>query len=271
MILLLLLAAAPLAPQLTLAPQRYTVAITWPADPSALAIEIEVSEPDGEDWWQIALVEARPAEFIAHALPPGAQLDFRARAWNRDGGSEWSATAHTATLPMAPVRVAGPGLSRCYDEKVLRTDARTTQQFLGDEDAPECRAATPEVTGVDDGALHLLLVDPIAPDCHGNGGAQVAAFARIAGCLRYLGVVPDYIRPMEVRGASVPPLRSSWHMSAADAAINVYELRRGKLVQVDGVAAVNTGLDRPFVLIDHFLDSEVLRGVPGAEDIYTGE
>jgi hypothetical protein len=258
LLLALLLAAGPPlkapSPLQAKATGPYSASISWKAPVDALAVEIEIRRTQKGHWTRLMLQLARPAGFTAHALPPGTALELRARSWNGRAPSEWTKPVplHTQPYLEPPLKVDSPCVPR---EKLL-------EAALGnkDDDVPECRARKLQASDLQAGSLKLVLVDPLEEGCHGNGGSVLSAFAELQGCLRFVGELIEGSEPLAVPGASLLPLHSYWHESAASGEASIVELREGRLRVVDsGPVDSNSSADLP-----RTTDFEVVEQLQGA-------
>ena len=240
----------------------YSLALTWKAPPDALAVELSarIRAARGKPWTRLALLPANPGAFSAHALPPSTAFELRARSWNGRAPSDWSKvfTARTPAFVDPPLAAS----AECVPREQLLAAA------IGDAD-PACAAKRLQLRELSAGALHLLLVDPLAPGCHTDQGQIDAAFAEIGGCLRPLGPLIDLTQAVPLQGAKVPPLRSYWHTRPGAGEVSIIELRNGTLQVVDSgpvdadaaFAALPSTTDK--VLVDQ------LQGAAGAAVLKT--
>lgn len=228
---LLLAAGPPLkapAPLTAKATGPYSALIAWKPPVDALGVEVEVRRAGKVRWQRLLLQSARPPEFAAHALPPGAALELRARSWNGRAPSDWTRPLPLRTQGYAEPRLAldGPCVAR---EQLLAT-------ALGAPRAPSgCDAQQLQTSALGAGALALLLVDPVrdAPGCRDDAGQVTEAFAEVGGCLRFAGELIRESQPLPVAGVALPPLRSFWRASAESGFASTVELRDGRLRVVD--------------------------------------
>lgn len=262
---LLLAVGPPLkspAPVIAKATGPYSALISWKAPPDALGVEVEVRRTAGarggpQRWTRLFVQPARPPEFTAHALPPGAALELRARSWNGRAPSEWTKPVPLRTQPYVepPLAITAPCVAR---EALLET-------ALGHAPAA-CDARKLQSAKLAAGALELVLVDPVsdAPSCHAEGGNLDEAFADVGGCLRPVGKLIERTRPIALPQVAVPPLRSFWQTGPKSGLASIVELRDGHLAVVDEgpIDAASEALELP-ATTDFELVSQ-LQGAGGA-------
>lgn len=242
----------------------YSASLSWKPPLDALGVEIEARRALKGRWTRLALQPARPAEFVAHALPPGAGLELRARSWNGRGSSDWTKPVflRTANYVEPPLAVDAPCVP---SEKLLETALGHPLKGNG----AECDARKLQSAELIADKLRLVLVDPLsdAPSCHGEAGALAEAFAEVGGCLRAVGQLIEGTRPLPLQQVSVPPLRSYWRTSAGSGLASTVELRDGHLLVVDigPVDSASAGADLPSTTDDELLGQ--LQGARGAPPI----
>ena len=241
----------------------YSASVSWKAPVDALGVELGARRAKGGRWTLLALQRAQPAEFMAHALPPGTSLELRARSWNGRGPSDWTSPVAVRTQdyvepPLDAQAVQSPCVAR---DKLLET---ALGHPPGNE--PECDARKLQSAELIAGKLRLTLVDPVsdAPSCHGDGGNLIEAFAEVGGCLRSVGKLIERTRPLSLPKVSVPPLRSYWHLTAGTGMASIVELREGHLQVVDRgpIDSASAERDLPGTTDEELLDQ--LQGASGA-------
>ena len=238
----------------------YSASISWKPPVDALGVELEARRALKGRWSRLALQPARPAEFVAHALPPGTGLELRARSWNGRGPSDWTKAVllRTASYVEPPLAIDAP----CVPSENLLETALGHPAGSG----PACDARKLQSAELIAGKLRLVLVDPVsdAPSCHGDAGNLTEAFAELGGCLRAVGKLIERTRPVALPQISVPPLRSYWRTGAGSGLASTVELRDGHLLVVDRgpVDSASAGADLPCTTDDELLGQ--LQGAHGA-------